>query len=64
MCAGLSPIAYEHINFLGRYAFTRADPDARPAGDARGMLKAGVVTDRHDRPRTDRPAYCAYTKGP
>lgn len=26
MCARLSPIAYEHINFLGRYAFTRADP--------------------------------------
>ncbi|WP_433539398.1 Tn3 family transposase [Streptosporangium sandarakinum] len=25
MCARLSPIAYEHINFLGRYAFTRAD---------------------------------------
>ncbi|MEV3926081.1 Tn3 family transposase [Actinomadura coerulea] len=28
MCARLSPIAYEHINFLGRYAFTRADPKA------------------------------------
>ncbi|GAA3097523.1 hypothetical protein GCM10017600_87820 [Streptosporangium carneum] len=25
MCARLLPIAYEHINFLGRYAFTRAD---------------------------------------
>jgi TnpA family transposase len=25
MCVRLSPIAYEHINFLGRYAFTRAD---------------------------------------
>lgn len=25
MCARLSPIQYEHINFLGRYAFTRAD---------------------------------------
>ncbi|MEU7002510.1 Tn3 family transposase [Nonomuraea sp. NPDC046570] len=25
MCARLSPIAYEHINFLGRYAFTRAE---------------------------------------
>ncbi|MGK5555971.1 Tn3 family transposase [Actinomadura kijaniata] len=25
MCARISPIAYEHINFLGRYAFTRAD---------------------------------------
>jgi hypothetical protein len=28
MCARLSPIAFEHINFLGRYAFTRADPAA------------------------------------
>lgn len=28
MCARLSPIAYEHINFLGRYAFTRADLEA------------------------------------
>ncbi|WP_242895556.1 hypothetical protein [Actinomadura litoris] len=29
------PIAYEHINFLGRYAFTRADADAglRPFHD-------------------------------
>jgi hypothetical protein len=26
MCARLSPICYEHINFLGRYSFTRADP--------------------------------------
>ncbi|MCT9935104.1 transposase [Planotetraspora sp. A-T 1434] len=25
MCARLSPIFYEHIDFLGRYAFTRAD---------------------------------------
>ncbi|SFI32751.1 Transposase and inactivated derivatives, TnpA family [Streptosporangium canum] len=25
MCARLSPICYDHINFLGRYAFTRAD---------------------------------------
>ncbi|WP_246268688.1 transposase [Acrocarpospora macrocephala] len=25
MCARLSPIAYDHINFLGRYAFSRAD---------------------------------------
>jgi len=25
MCARLSPICYEHINFLGRYAFTRGD---------------------------------------
>ncbi|GAA1003343.1 hypothetical protein Aple_003330 [Acrocarpospora pleiomorpha] len=25
MCARLSPIAFDHINFLGRYAFTRAD---------------------------------------
>lgn len=25
MCARLSPIRYDHINFLGRYAFTRAD---------------------------------------
>ncbi|WP_188196843.1 Tn3 family transposase [Nonomuraea sp. SYSU D8015] len=25
MCARLSPIAYDHINFLGRYAFTRAE---------------------------------------
>ncbi|WP_425458585.1 Tn3 family transposase [Actinomadura decatromicini] len=35
MCARLSPIAYEHINFLGRYAFTRADADAglRPFHD-------------------------------
>ncbi|MFI7443164.1 hypothetical protein [Nonomuraea indica] len=24
MCARLSPIAYDHINFLSRYAFTRA----------------------------------------
>ncbi|MBT2407338.1 MULTISPECIES: Tn3 family transposase [unclassified Streptomyces] len=35
MCARLSPIAYEHINFLGRYAFTRADSGAglRPFHD-------------------------------
>jgi hypothetical protein len=26
MCARLSPICFEHFNFLGRYAFTRADP--------------------------------------
>ncbi|WUW03117.1 transposase [Streptosporangium sp. NBC_01469] len=25
MCARLSPIRYDHINFLGRYAFTRTD---------------------------------------
>ncbi|WP_271217558.1 Tn3 family transposase [Streptosporangium carneum] len=25
MCARLSPIQYDHINFLGRYAFSRAD---------------------------------------
>ncbi|MFI6392563.1 Tn3 family transposase [Nonomuraea sp. NPDC050540] len=25
MCARLSPIAYDHINFLGLYAFTRAE---------------------------------------
>jgi Tn3 transposase DDE domain len=25
MCARLSPIQYDHINFLGRYAFTRAE---------------------------------------
>jgi hypothetical protein len=36
----------------------------RAAGDAYGRLKAVVVTDSNDRPRTDRPAYCAYTKGP
>jgi hypothetical protein len=35
MCARLSPIAYEHINFLGRYAFTRAEVAAglRPFHD-------------------------------
>ncbi|GAB2859000.1 Tn3-like element Tn3 family transposase [Actinocorallia aurea] len=35
MCARLSPIAFEHINFLGRYAFTRADATAglRPFHD-------------------------------
>ncbi|MFE9107468.1 Tn3 family transposase [Actinomadura geliboluensis] len=35
MCARLSPIVYEHINFLGRYAFTRADSGAglRPFHD-------------------------------
>ncbi|GAA3467418.1 hypothetical protein GCM10018965_019710 [Nonomuraea roseola] len=35
MCARLSPIQYEHINFLGRYAFTRADvgPGLRPFHD-------------------------------
>ena len=35
MCARLSPICYDHINFLGRYAFTRADADAglRPFHD-------------------------------
>ncbi|RFU39957.1 hypothetical protein DZF91_19940 [Actinomadura logoneensis] len=26
MCARLSPIAYEHINFLGRCAFTAPTP--------------------------------------
>ncbi|MGI8336690.1 Tn3 family transposase [Actinomadura scrupuli] len=25
MCARLSPICYDHINFLGRYAFTCAE---------------------------------------
>jgi hypothetical protein len=25
MCTRLSPIYYDHINFLGRYAFTRPD---------------------------------------
>ncbi|MFI7455657.1 Tn3 family transposase [Nonomuraea sp. NPDC049714] len=25
MCARLSPLQHEHINFLGRYAFARAD---------------------------------------
>ncbi|MFI0451862.1 hypothetical protein [Actinomadura sp. 6N118] len=35
MCARLSPIAYEHINFLGRHAFTRAGTAAglRPFHD-------------------------------
>jgi TnpA family transposase len=35
MCARLSPIAYEHINILGRYAFTRAEVAAglRPFHD-------------------------------
>ncbi|MBA9005695.1 Tn3 family transposase [Thermomonospora cellulosilytica] len=35
MCARLSPICYDHINFLGRYAFTRAELDAglRPFHD-------------------------------
>ncbi|MBG0823619.1 Tn3 family transposase [Planomonospora sp. ID91781] len=35
MCSRLSPIAFEHINFLGRYSFTRADPAAglRPFHD-------------------------------
>ncbi|WP_158566717.1 Tn3 family transposase [Actinomadura craniellae] len=35
MCAGLSPITYEHINFLGRYAFTRTDAATglRPSHD-------------------------------
>ena len=28
VCARLSPIAYEHINFRGRYRFTWADPAA------------------------------------
>ncbi|WP_207709929.1 hypothetical protein [Actinomadura macrotermitis] len=34
-CARLSPIAYEHIDFLDRYAFARADPkaDLRPFRD-------------------------------
>ncbi|MGI5320892.1 Tn3 family transposase [Actinomadura nitritigenes] len=35
MCAQLSLIAYEHISFLGRYAFTRAEVAAglRPFHD-------------------------------
>ncbi|MGP4102081.1 hypothetical protein [Nonomuraea sp. KM90] len=35
MCARLSPIQYDHINFLGRYAFSRADVagDLRPFHD-------------------------------
>lgn len=35
MCARLSPSAYEHINFLGRYAFTHAKTGAglRPFHD-------------------------------
>jgi hypothetical protein len=35
MCARLSPICYGHINFLGRYAFTRAELDTglRPFHD-------------------------------
>lgn len=42
MCVRPSPIAYEHINFLGRYAFTRADLEAglrpfhTPSADAEG----------------------------
>jgi TnpA family transposase len=28
MCARLSPICYDHINFLGRYAFTSADVES------------------------------------
>ncbi|MFB4269667.1 hypothetical protein [Nonomuraea sp. GTA35] len=28
MCARLSPIQYDHINFLGRYVFSRADVTA------------------------------------
>ncbi|MEV4580490.1 hypothetical protein AB0K16_45415 [Nonomuraea jabiensis] len=28
MCARLSPICYEYIKFMGRYAFTLADPAA------------------------------------
>ncbi|MFB4320721.1 Tn3 family transposase [Actinomadura sp. 21ATH] len=35
MCARISPIASEHIDFLGRYAFTRADASSglRPFHD-------------------------------
>jgi TnpA family transposase len=38
MCARLSPIRYDHINFLGRYAFTRADltTGLRPFHDLAG----------------------------
>ncbi|WP_123665791.1 Tn3 family transposase [Actinocorallia herbida] len=39
MCARLSPIAFEHINFLGRYAFTRTDAAAglRPFHDPQAL---------------------------
>jgi hypothetical protein len=43
MCARLSLIAYDHINFLGRYAFSRADlaDGLRPFHDGSAEVAAG-----------------------
>ncbi|MGV9777436.1 hypothetical protein [Streptosporangium sp. NPDC003464] len=40
MRARLSPIAYDHIDFLGRYAFTCADVAAGPRAFHDGGLPA------------------------
>ena len=39
----LSPIMFEHINFLGRYAF--ALPESVSQGDLRPLRKAGAPDD-------------------
>lgn len=41
--ARLSPLGFEHINMLGRYAFTLPEPVAR--GELRPLRDPGTATD-------------------
>ena len=45
MCARLSPIVYEHINFLGRYAITASAPAPNHPGEGRDACEIAVSTE-------------------
>ncbi|MGI5490348.1 hypothetical protein [Microtetraspora malaysiensis] len=58
MCARLSPIQYNHINFLGRYSFSRADVAAglRPFHELPSSAADGAGAPPAWGGKTPRPA--------